>query len=196
MTNGNNLGDLHSASVLERGNGEASLAIRGTKGVARITIPEDMIEPFEDTVAEVRRVYDDEDTSDTLIGDGMGDDGMPDPPDEDVTPDEWDSGALRAAINDGAPAQMLAHAAPTLALSIEALSFEYGARAVNAVEAMDRCEDDPERAAYWKGRLDAYGTSRGDLVAALMNHGEVGSFPLREREREALERSGVEGPEE
>jgi hypothetical protein len=51
------LDELHVASVADMG-GTAVLTIKGTNGAtARMDVPEDLVDGFEETVAELRMVY-------------------------------------------------------------------------------------------------------------------------------------------
>lgn len=63
------LGTISAASVIEVAD-EAILAIKGEDGTASVHVPEDMLEPFEDTVNEVGIVYGRDEDEAALIGDG------------------------------------------------------------------------------------------------------------------------------
>ena len=76
------IGDVHAASVLEH-DGQAVLAIEGTDGAVRITVPESMVEPLQDTAHELGFVYDAGEHDEALIGDGAG-----------VEPSEWPYAAV------------------------------------------------------------------------------------------------------
>lgn len=65
------VGRLYAAAVLDD-DGEAVLAIRGTRGALAVTVPEDMVEPLAATVAELQAVYDGE-TDGTLVGEAPDD---------------------------------------------------------------------------------------------------------------------------
>lgn len=95
--------------------------------------------------------------------------------------DELTSDDLRKSVADGVSPNLLALTAPDFALAIEAYSYDFRDRGVTARGAMDEADSD-ERAAYWKGRFDAYSTVRGELVAALLRHEKIDRYPMTDDE--------------
>lgn len=63
------LGELHVATTLQSKDGSATLVLKGTSGVAEITVPESAVTPLRETVEELELVYDGPDSDDdSLIG--------------------------------------------------------------------------------------------------------------------------------
>lgn len=97
---------------------------------------------------------------------------------------EMTSDDLQESIEAGVSPHLLAMTAPTFALTVEALTYEYGEMAQVSKDAMER--DSEDRPDYWKGRLDAYATVRGDLISALMRHDKVDDWPFTAEEWQSM----------
>ena len=88
-----------------------------------------------------------------------------------------DSTDLRESVEGGVSPALLANMAPSLELAVEALTYEYGRMAQVSKNAANGEQPD-----YWKGRMDAYATVRGELIGALMRYESIEDYPLLEDE--------------